>query len=172
MRWNSIKILPLLSVLFLLVTGCSSDINEEKSNVVEAAKKAFEGAPEETNTKSGEIEFYLPSGYQIEEEDEYNITLKNKGDIILLFINPNEEATSTLLLDLIEQDKGEYLEYVKFEEKDKIGFVALKEIDEKTYELTVGVGGVKITTQTEAKRLESYAEQLMKMANSIEQYNH
>lgn len=169
MRWNAIKMLTLLSVLALLVSGCSSDINEEKSNVVDAAQQAFTSTPEDTNAKSGEIEFYLPSGYQIEEENEYNITLENKGDIILLFINPNEAANSTLLLDLIEQSKDEYLEYAKFEEKDKIGFVALKELDENTYELTVGVGGVKISTQTVTKRLESYAEQLMKMANSIVQ---
>jgi len=171
MRWNSIKTLALLSVLVLLISGCSSNIDEEKSNIVDAAKQAFVGTPETTNTKSGEIDFYLPSGYQIEEENEYNITLENKGDTILLFINPNEAATSTLLLDLIEQNEDEYLEYAKFEEEGKIGFVALKELDENTYELTVGVGGVKITTQTETKRLESYGEQLMKIANSIKQYS-
>lgn len=169
MRWNAIKMLTLLSVLALLVSGCSSDINEEKANVVDTAQQAFTSTPKDTNAKSGEIKFYLPSGYQIEEENEYNITLENKGDTILLFINPNEAANSTLLLDLIEQSKDEYLEYAKFEEKDKIGFVALKELDENTYELTVGVGGVKISTQTVTKRLGRYAEQLMKMANSIEQ---
>ena len=136
---------------------------------MEAAQQAFEGKTEETNAKSGEIEFYLPSGYQIEEENEYNITLEHKGDTILLFVNPNEVATSTLLWDLIEQNKDEYLEYEKFEEEDKIGFIALKELGENTYELTVGIGGVKMTTQTETKRLESYGEQLMKTANSIEQ---
>lgn len=169
MRWNSIKMLALLSVLVLLVSGCSSDIDEEKSKVVDAAKQAFVETPEDPNAKSGEIDFYSPSGYKIVEENEYNITLENKGDTILLFINPNEAATSTLLLDLIEQNKEEYLEYAKFEEEDKIGFVALKELDDKKYELTVGVGGVKMTTQTETNRLEDYAGQLMKMANSIKQ---
>lgn len=169
MRRNSINMFVLLSVLMLFVYGCSADINEEKSKVVEVAQQAFAQEAEATNSESGETDFYLPSGYQIEEEDEYNITLNHNGDTILLFINPNEAAASTLQLDLIEQISEQYIEFAKFEEEDKIGYVALKEIDENTYELTVGIGGVKITTQTETDRLADYSEQLMKIANSIEQ---
>jgi len=169
MRWNSIKWLAVVSILALFLSACSSDVEKEKSDVLKAAEQAFMATPEETNSESGELAFYLPSSYQIQEEADYNITIENKGDLILLFSNPNEGATSTLVSEQIEQNKDDYIEYVKFEKEDKVGFVAIKEISEDQYELTVGVGGVKITTQTATKRLADYAEQFMKMANSVQQ---
>ncbi|MBD3110504.1 hypothetical protein IEO70_19440 [Bacillus sp. AGMB 02131] len=169
MRRSSINIFLLLNVLMLFMYGCSSDINEEKIEAVEAAERAFEETPEATNTINGDTKFYLPSGYDIEEEDEYNLTLHYKGDTILLFINPNEGADSTLQLDLIKQNAADYIELETFEATKKVGYAGLKEIDENTYELTVGIGGVKITTQTKTSRLANYGEQLMKIANSIEQ---
>lgn len=55
-----------------------------------------------------------------------------------------------------------------FTYKNKFGYVFLKETKKDEYELTVGIGGYKMTTMTDMKRLTQDAETMMKVVSSIE----
>lgn len=169
MTVQSRKVLVLFSLFLILLTACSSNIEEEKESALSVAKSTFMDTAEKPNKKSGNTRFFMPDGYEIKEEEDYNIHLDKNGNLVLVFINPNEDVTSTIHTDSFQKNKEAYIAQQIFTQKDRIGGIAIKEIAEDEYELTVAVGGVKASTQTNTKDITSYAEELMEIAVSIKQ---
>lgn len=158
-----------MSMLLVVVAACSADIDKEKSAAIESAKQSFEKKPKKPNEKSKGTELYVASGYKIKQEEEHNIILEKKNNPVLIFINPNETYDSQSNSDAIEKKKDDYIGYEKFEKKNRSGFIAVKELEDKKYELTIGVGGVKLTTHSSTKDLSTYAKEMMEIAASIKQ---
>lgn len=158
-----------MSMLLIVGVACSANIEEEKVTAIDSAKQAFMNQPKKTNEKSSSTKFYLPSGYKIEKEEEHNIILHKGDNPVIIFINPNEGSNSQSLSKRIEKKKDDYLAYEIFHQDNRVGFVAIKEISDDEYEITTGVGGVKVTAQTKVKDLAKYAEDMMDIASSIKQ---
>ncbi|MGM9924279.1 MAG: hypothetical protein ACI35R_08545 [Bacillus sp. (in: firmicutes)] len=169
MKKNNIKLLIVMSVLLLFGAACSANIEEEKMTAIDSAKNIFMKGSQEPNKKSGDTSFFMPSGYEIKKSEEYNILLEKQDNPVIIFINPNEADDSDLISRQIEKNKDEYIAFDIFEEQNRVGFVTIKEISEEEYEITTGVGGVKVTAQTEVEQLSEYAEEMMRIATSIKQ---
>ena len=95
--------------------------------------------------------------------------LEKKDNPVLIFINPNEKETSTVIKESVEKNNDQYLDYTVFKQEGRIGVVSIREISSDKYELTIAVGGVKVTTETTSKDITKYAEEMMKIASSIKQ---
>ena len=93
--FNAILIL-ILSILLLSACGKSNFKNESKE-IVEAVKEALNEKTKEPNKKSGDINFYLPFGYEIEDESANNVILKNGSKQYILFNNPQESKMSDVV---------------------------------------------------------------------------
>lgn len=159
-----VSLLLLLSIL--CISGCSASLKEEKNAITEAVKEAFNKSPEKTNNNNEHIAFYLPEGYEIEEEADNNIVLENGNKTYLLFYNQNEASDSKIVYDsTLNQDEYEVKE--TFEKEGSFGFLLIKKAEEKLNEMTVGIGGVKLTTQAKTADLSEAASSMMEIAQSV-----
>ncbi|QVY60722.1 hypothetical protein [Cytobacillus gottheilii] len=158
------SLLLLLSILF--ISGCSASLNEEESTITEAVKDAFQTSPENTNNENEDIAFYLPQGYEIEEETDNNVILNNGNKTYILFYNQNEASDSKVVYDSTI-NQGDYEVNETFEKEDGFGFLLIKEAEEKLNEMTVGIGGVKLTTQVKTSELSETASSMMEIAQSV-----
>lgn len=160
-------ILVFLSAVLVLSACGQSSLKEESKSAITLVKTAMNGEAKKTNQKSGKISFYLPFGYDIKEENSNNIILKNGSKTYILFHNPQETISSNVVY------KASMNQYKKVEAKEtftknkKFGFVIIKRLEDNLNELTVGVGGTKITTQTKTDNLESDAKDMMEIVKSV-----
>jgi hypothetical protein len=154
-------------ILVLILAGCNTSIDQEKeetASVVKGALSSNEAADEE----AGNISFYLPFGAEIEKESPSNIIISKSSDTFILFTNPQEDKDSELLYKMAINDKESLVKHGTFKEDNRLGYYVIKELpDTEDYELTVGVGGTKVTTQSQLKDLADNAEMMMKMAASV-----
>lgn len=163
---NHYKALMLIVIAILLLTGCSSSFQEEQKEAQIAVENAFKENPKETNNENKDIEYYLPFGFEIEEETPNNIILKNGSKTYILFYNPQEDANSNVVLNATVQQK-EYEINETFEHDKKLGYFLVNKINDQENEVTVGIGGVKVTSEVKTKSMKSDAETMMKIANSV-----
>jgi hypothetical protein len=166
---KNIKQLISLFTLLIVLAACTANIEDVKEKAIDSAKMAFMDPQEKTNEKSGEIAFYKPADYKVIEEKKHNILLEKDDNPIIIFINPNENETSKAISDSMEKNKEDYIAQETFKQEGRIGVIAIKELKKEKYELVVAVGGVKVTTQTDLKQLNEFAEEMMKIASSIKQ---
>ncbi|WP_142305390.1 hypothetical protein [Neobacillus jeddahensis] len=127
----------------------------------------FHEKEKKTNEKSGKVEFFLPKGYEVKEESPTNIILKGGSNTYILFINPQEEPSSDVVYKAtIDQYKN--LDINKTYKQDhKFGFLTIKQLDNDKNEMTIGVGGAKITTQVKTSKLVEESKVMMQMVNSV-----
>jgi len=156
-------------LMMLLLTGCGKPIEEQVETGMTNVETVFKESPIETNTEIGKIKVYIPSGYTIEDsEDESNYLLKKGDHHFILFVNPNEQKNSKLLYDLFKQNQAkEVVEEKTFKTEDSFGFTAILQNDEKTYELIVNYGGVKISTLSNPKNVDVLLQEMMQIAHSV-----
>ncbi|MCA1057399.1 hypothetical protein LCL96_00530 [Rossellomorea aquimaris] len=157
----------LFFILMLILAGCSTTIDQEKEETASAVKGALD-SNESAGEDAGNISFYLPFGAEIEKESPNNIIISKSSDTFILFTNPQEDKDSELLYKMAINDKETLVKHGTFKEDDRLGYYVIKELpDTEEYELTVGVGGTKVTTQSQVKDLADNAEMMMKMAASV-----
>lgn len=168
MKKNSLLILTTVLMLFILA-GCGKPLEEQIKTGIVNVETTFNESPQETNTEIGKIKVYLPPGYTIEEsEDESNYLLKKDDKQMILFVNPNEQKNSKLLYDLYKQNQGkEIIEEKTLETDDSFGFTAILQNDEKSYELIVNIGGVKVSTLSSAQNIDQMLLEMMQIARSV-----
>ncbi|WP_407272255.1 hypothetical protein [Radiobacillus sp. PE A8.2] len=165
------RFVPLIifAIIISILTGCSKSEEEVLEDVKGTAQTSFDDENIESNTDTETFSFYLPRGYEITEETKSNLLL-NKGDqTIILFYNALESTTSNLNYQAAEA-AGNYILLKSYEDDDRFGYVLVKAFEseeEESYELQIGVGGVKITTITTKGELVQDTEEMMQMANSI-----
>lgn len=163
-RIMAVSLFLLLSIL--CISGCSASLKDEQNAITEAVKEAFNKSPEKTTNNNEHIAFYLPEGYEIEEQSDNNIVLENGNKTYLLFYNQNEASDSKIVYDST-LNQGEYEINETFEKEDRFGFLLIKEAEEKLNEMTVGIGGVKLTTQAKTADLSETASSMMEIAQSV-----
>ena len=160
------KRLSLLLVSIILLSACSASFKEEQIKANAAVKEAFYSSPKTTNKENKEIEYYLPFGYEVEEETSNNVLLKNGSKSYILFYNQHEDLASKVVYEATIAQK-EYDVNETFEEEDKMGFLLINQVDENLNELIVGIGGVKLTSQSKTKNIASDAAVMMEIAHSV-----
>ncbi|WP_223595689.1 hypothetical protein [Neobacillus bataviensis] len=130
-------------------------------------KSSFQEAAKQPNEKSRKIHFYLPEGYKIKDEKPNNIILKNGSKTYILFVNPQEDSLSKVVYNGTVKQYKQLNTNEKFTSGSKFGFLTIKELDDDQNELTVGIGGTKITTQTETSDLVEDGKAMMQIVNSV-----
>ncbi|RCW62668.1 hypothetical protein [Saliterribacillus persicus] len=120
----------------------------------------------ETNYEAENFSLFLPAEFEVEEESISNLILKKENQTYILFYNALETATSRLNFEAASQMESPLL-LTSFSDDERFGYIKIAQLEEKEYQLEIGVGGVKITTISEKNRLENDALEMMQMANSI-----
>ncbi|MEK4700793.1 hypothetical protein MKX47_14435 [Solibacillus sp. FSL R7-0668] len=165
-KWSHLLVVALC---MLVLSACGKSVEEKAAMGIENAQTAFTNEPNATNKSIGHIELYLPNGFNIEKGiDEANYTVINGKDSYILFVNPNETEDSRLHYDLIKQDvKTNTIEEQTYEKDGLFGFSVVNQLKEDQYELIVSVGGVKVTTISDEKKLEVKLQSMMEIAKSV-----
>ncbi|MEK3807599.1 hypothetical protein [Metabacillus sp. SLBN-84] len=158
----------LLFILFLFLFGCTINDEEIQTAAIDQTKAAFEAKPPAANDKSGSISYYLPEGYQAEAGKTNNVIF-NKGDQqYILFVNENEKETSSFFYDTLLEQYKDPLVNETFEDKGRFGYILVDKLKaDDEYEVSAGIGGVKMTTQTKSREVADAAEQMMKIISSV-----
>ncbi|MCS0671133.1 hypothetical protein [Cytobacillus firmus] len=161
----------LLFISFILLSACSASLEEEQTAAKNAAEEAFNLSPEKTNHEFEDIEYYLPFGYEVEEESPNNIILKNGSKRYILFYNQHEGPDSKVVYDATLKQKDEYEVKETFTKDGHNGFLLINRGKKDEHELVVGIGGVKLSTQAATRNLSSEAAAMMEIANSVQVKN-
>ncbi|MFT4414953.1 hypothetical protein ACLM5H_13920 [Fredinandcohnia humi] len=147
-----------------LLVGCSS-IEDETKEALTAVEETFKGKPTETNNTNGNISFYLPSTMKIDEKDENNVIVTKSGQTFILFVNPNEAKNSKVMYEAIDAKK--FSVDKTFTDKERFGYVKVFELEEDIYLVSVGIGGVKMTTEAKVSEISESATEMMKVVSSV-----
>jgi nitrous oxide reductase accessory protein NosL len=162
-----IKHTVIFFILVLILAGCNTTIDQEKEKTAEVVENTL-SSNETAQEEAGNINFYLPFGAKIEKESPNNIIISKSSDTFILFTNPQENKDSELLYKMAISDNENLLKHGTFKEDNRLGYYVIKELpDTEEYELMVGVGGTKVTTQVELDDLADHAEMMMKIAASV-----
>ncbi|WP_019154892.1 hypothetical protein [Robertmurraya massiliosenegalensis] len=164
---NHDKAILLFVMVTIWLTGCSASFEEEQADATGAVEEAFKEAPKESNHENEDIQYYLPFGFEVEEETANNIILKNGAKTYILFYNLQEDMNSEVVLNATLQQK-EFDVDQRLTEGDKLGYFLIEKTSEKDNEVIVGIGGVKLTSEVKTKNLSSEAETMMRIANSVQ----
>ncbi|MGE7980838.1 hypothetical protein [Solibacillus sp. NPDC093137] len=163
----------LLTSLVVILSACSQTVEEQAQAGMENAETMFSNEANEANKTIGHIELYLPKGYSIEKGiDELNYTILNGKDSYILFVNQNEPEDSQLQYDLLKQEnKNEIVEEKTFESDGQFGFSAVTKFPEEKYELIVNLGGVKLSTISENKKIDDKIQEMMEIVKTVKVVN-
>jgi hypothetical protein len=165
------SIFYIIICLGLILSACSNaSIKEEQKKAEERVVELFKGEHKKPNTESDGLNFYMPTGVSIDQSKKNNIILKRGKKVYILFYNPNEGRSSEVIYQSTLEPTEKYRVNKTFTDQDgRFGYLLIRDIAEDEYELVVGVGGVKITTQTDADEIAFDAELMIEIASSIEQ---
>lgn len=154
-----------LFVLMLLLVGCGPSEKDVIEQLDEQARIGFNQSPTEPNQELLPFSIYLPEGYKVESDDETNVVFRQTDQLYLLFHNPFENQQSTTYFEALK-DFEDTLFLQAYEGDDYFGYVYLRSL-ESDYELQVGMGGTRITTQTGLDQIEGEVTQLITILTSI-----
>ncbi|MFL8938190.1 hypothetical protein ACKA06_15475 [Rossellomorea oryzaecorticis] len=164
------KISIVLFFLVLILAGCNTTIDEEKEQTAQTVEDTFENTEKNAKEEAGNLNFYLPFGAKIEKESENNVIISKGSDTFILFTNPEEDQKSELLYNMAISDEKNIVQNDSFKEDNRLGYYVINKLpDSEEYELIVGVGGTKLTTQSSLEDLSDHAEMMMEIANSVKQ---
>ncbi|MGM0874952.1 MAG: hypothetical protein ACQEWV_09135 [Bacillota bacterium] len=159
-------VLSLLLTLFLV--GCTISDEELTKTTIDQTKQAFEGKPKEAKEKTELFSYYLPEGFSVKETKKFNVLLEKGNQSYILFVNENEKANSKVSYDtLAKQYKKPFISET-FKDKNRFGYLFVNRIEENTYEVTVGIGGTKLTTEAKANDVPEDAKNMMDILKSIQ----
>lgn len=161
------KFFLIMIPLLMLLTACSGSIEEEQEKAIERTKEAFQSEMK-ANNELNDYNIYLPSGMKVETEDENNILLSSGSTQYILFINPIEGENSTVTYESTLLTSDNFRVNEKFEDENRFGYLLISDVDEELYEVTVGIGGIKMTTAASVNDLAHEAKLMMQIISSIE----
>jgi len=169
MRSLKIQILFILTAVLILASCSNASIKEEQKIAEANVMKVFKGKGKKPNTEAEGLNFYMPTGVSIEDTKQSNVILKRDSKVYILFYNPNESAKSEVVYQSTVSDTEKYRINKTFTHDNRLGYFVVRDTGEDEYEIVVGVGGVKLTTQTDADEIAFDAELMMEIASSIDQ---
>ncbi len=157
--------LVLFSIFFL--AACGASIEKEKVKAEDRAEKAFNADPEAANEEVQVLHFYLPTDMSVKSDKPNNIILEKKDHPYIFFYNQNEPNNSQALYDnMVNEEEGAFIVNKTFSDQNRFGYLMITGIDEETFEVTAGIGGMKVTTESKTKNVSDDAETMMKIVAS------
>lgn len=166
MKFFNAILIVILSMFILSACG-KSDFKGEGKETISAVKNALNENAKKTNKKGGDINFYLPFGYEIEDESPNNIILKNGSKQYILFNNPQENKVSDVVYkSTVAQNKDLDINE-QFKKSDQFGYLIIKKLDDDMNEMTIGIGGTKITTLIKTSSMKNEAAVMTQMVKSV-----
>lgn len=160
-----IRRIGLVIIVVFLLGACSSSFSDDKNKANEAVAETFESKPEKTNNSAKDIDYHLPFGVEMEKESPNNIILQNGSRTYILFYNHHEADDSKVVYESTLKQQEEWDGNETYNKDGKFGYMLVKKLKDKHYQLIVGIGGVKLTTETD--NIKKDAETMMKIANSV-----
>lgn len=151
----------------LLLSACSASFDKEEKETIDIVQKALKEKSKKTNNDNEDIEYYLPFGFEVEEESPNNIILKNGSKTYILFYNQIEGSDSDVVYQSTVAQKEDLDTDKVIKADDKYGYLLISQLENDVSELTIGVGGTKITTETKTVSLSSEADLMIDIVNSI-----
>jgi hypothetical protein len=155
----------LIFVGLFFLSACSASFSEQKADIKKEVGTTFKSQPEKTNNSTKDIDYYLPTGVNVEEETPNNVLLKDGSKTYILFYNQHEKADSKVVYDSTVKQQKEWDANDTFSKDGKFGYMLVKELKEDHYQLIIGIGGIKLTTET--GNVKEDAEVMMEIANSV-----
>ncbi|WP_338651746.1 hypothetical protein [Lysinibacillus sp. Y5S-8] len=159
-----------LMLLLLVLSGCNQSIDDQIANGLQLTETVFAEEPEEHTEKIGDIKLYLPSNFKVEDSsDAYNIVISKGKESYILFINDEEAQDSKLYYNLLKENEADkIIEESTYDKNGRFGFTAvLKTEDKNEMELIVSSGGVKMTTISQTKHIETNLREMTKIVHSV-----
>ena len=116
------------------------------------------------------MNLYLPENFVIDPSDEENnYFIHSSDDQYILFINEEEPENSQFNYDiLMKSDDKSIIKVEQLQGEKHFGFVAVKQFSEKEYELIVSIGGIKLSTITNEKKIDFKLENMIDIVRSVE----
>ena len=164
------KLVVTTMVSISLLVGCNPSNDEAISQSKKIAETAFKEKQMKTTESTNGIRYYLPKGFNVENEMENNIILLKGKEEYILFVNPEEPFTSEVVFNEMKSAK-ENAETDTFKTNDRFGYISINPAKDKKFELIVGIGGVKMTTLTSANNMVENTKDMMEIANSVQYAN-
>ena len=160
----------MIGVLTVLLAGCGKSFDEKVSEGFTTVQAAFEQQPLKANTKENNMSLYLPENFVIDPSDEENnYFIHSSDDQYILFINEEEPENSQFNYDiLMKSDDKSIIKVEQLQGEKHFGFVAVKQFSEKEYELIVSIGGIKLSTITNEKKIDFKLENMIDIVRSVE----
>jgi len=162
------KAIIILTLSIIVLSACGQASFEEVSKETSmSVKEALNEKAKDANKESEGINFYLPFGYEVEDASPNNIILKNGSKTYILFNNPQENDTSDVVYKATaaQYEELDVKEQIKLD--DKFGFLIIKHLDEDMNEMTIGVGGTKITTLVKTSSMNNEAKAMSQIVTSV-----
>ena len=156
-------------LLFVLTAGCSKSatLEESQEEAVEAVRETFESPVEDAKEETENFQFHLPSGATIKEKNANNVIIEDGNNTYILFYNQNVTADNEHLYELAVQDDAEIIKQETFTDEERFGFFVIREVEKDQFELTTGIGGIKMTTQSVKDDLVADSEFMMEVVSSV-----
>ena len=163
----------IVSILFIslfILAGCSISIEDATQKSIEAFEQSFEAEEMEAAEETEAFNYHLPSQFAVDTETENNVVLTHKEQTYLLFVNPFEPKDSEVLYDSTKVNYEKLQLDHTVTEDGRLGYMLISPVEgeeEEFYEVTVGVGGVKMTTVTDTKNMENSTKSMMEVVSSV-----
>lgn len=158
----------MLVIILVLLSGCTQSEESLRSESIDHTKQAFDNEELEVNEKADQFSFYLPNDFKIKEKNDFNVLLEDGNKSYILFVNLNEPKNSKVSYETLTEQYQEPFLSKTFEQNDRFGYLFIVKIEENKYEVTVGVGGTKVTTEAKGNDVAEDAEAMMMIANSVQ----
>ncbi|KGP73687.1 hypothetical protein [Pontibacillus yanchengensis] len=167
-KWLLLGLLGIGVIILILMAVFGFFISEEKAvkNATSSAEKVFEEEDISTNHELEDISLYLPERMKILSNEANNVLLQEDEQKYILFYNTFEKPTNDTFYTSAKQAK-DILHIASFENEERFGYIRVISIEEDMFELQIGVGGVKMTTETTKRAMEEDARNMMKIVRSI-----
>ena len=156
-------LLVMMASVFLV--GCASQ-EEEINEGVAAIHTTFETEGKAVNNTLNEIDVYLPFYFEVIEEINNNVLLSNGSEQFILFYNDQEDRLSKQNYE-IALSQNEYIYNEVMETEAEFRYILISQVDEKLVEVTIGIGGKKITSQMKPKQLIDNAKAMTNIVRSV-----
>lgn len=157
-----------LSILIvIIIAGCSAQEAEVFQNTSDLVEQVYKEAAPEANEEAKGYSYYVPKGYSVEQIDDNNMIFTRKGNTYVLFVNPLEDEASAVLFDAFKNNDKQLFSAAYTDIPERFGFLVINGADDSLYEVSVGIGGIKMSTKAKLRHIEKSAEEMMEIVRSV-----
>ncbi|WP_442595550.1 hypothetical protein [Neobacillus sp. D3-1R] len=161
------RVLMLIFLSFVVLVGCSASLNEQSNKTIKTIQDQLKTKPKKANKNLGEIEAYLPFGYEIEKISQNNVILKNGSKTYILFYNQHEDEQSDVVYKSTLNQHKKIDTNKHWKNEDQFSYLLIDNYEKDMNELIVGIGGVKLTSEVKTSSLSTEAVQMMEIVQSV-----